>query len=125
MAAWMAEREPELWEGSEFVSVGRASISGKDLMAAWGREDAFANAVVEKAAGCLASAVGATINLLAPEAFVVGGGVATGNPAFVDLVREKTEPLVAPCFRGRYRIAMSELGEQVVTQGAAILAAQA
>ena len=124
LAAWMSEREPELWEGSELVSMGSASVPGKDLMAAWGREDEFAKVVVEKAAACLASAVSAAINLLAPEVFVVGGGVGSGNPGFVELVRKKTEPLVAPCFRGRYRIASSELGEQVVAQGAAILAAQ-
>jgi len=124
LTAWMAEREPEIWTTSELGSMGLDSIASKDLMAAWQREDAFAKVVVEKAAGCLAWAMSAAISLLAPEVFVVGGGVATGNPAFVDLVREKTEPLVAPCFRGRYRVAMSKLGEQVVTQGAAILAAQ-
>jgi len=69
--------------------------------------------------------VAAAISLVAPEVFVVGGGVGSGNPAFVNLLREKTEPLVASCFRGRYSIVSSDLGEQVVTQGAAILAAQA
>lgn len=125
LTAWMAEREPEIWKTSELGGTTRTPVAGKDLMAAWARGDTFAKITVEKAAECLASAVSTTINLLAPDVFVVGGGVGSGNPAFVDLLREKTEPLVAPCFRSRYRIAMSELGEQVVTQGAAILAAQA
>lgn len=124
LATWMAEREPGIWRTSELGRTTRNPVTGKDLMAAWARGDTFAKITVEKAAACLASAVSATISLLAPDVFVVGGGVGSGNPAFVDLLREKTEPLVAPCFRNRYRIASSELGEQVVTQGAAILAAQ-
>ena len=124
LAAWVSQREPKLWEGSDLNSTDSAFVPSEDLMAAWARKDAFATLTVEKAATCLASAVGAAINLLAPEVFVVGGGVATGNPSFVDLLREKTEPLVAPCFRGRCRIAPSKLKERVVAQGAAILAAQ-
>lgn len=125
LAAWLADREPQLFKSSELHSVGGGSIGGKDLMSAFSQGDAFATKVIERAASCLASAVAAAISLMAPEVFVVGGGVGSGNPAFVNLIREKTEPLVASCFRGQYSIVSSRLAEQVVTQGAAILAAQA
>ena len=121
LAAWMAEREPELWAASEW---GTGDVSSEDLMAGWLREDPFARTVVDRAAGCLAWAVAAAINLFAPDVFVVGGGVGSGNPAFVDLLREKAKPLVVPCFRGRGRIMSCELGESVVAQGAVVLASQ-
>ena len=124
LAAWLADREPQLFKASELHPAGGDSIVGRDLMRAFSQGDAFATKVIERAASCLASAVAAAISLVAPEVFVVGGGVGSGNPAFVNLLREKTEPLAASCFRGKYGIVSSHLGEQVVTQGAAILAAQ-
>ena len=47
-----------------------------------------------------------------------------GNQAFLTRVREKMHHLVVPYFRDTYTILPSALGEQVVSQGAAILAAQ-
>lgn len=124
LAAWLADREPQLLKASGLHPAGGDSIGGKDLMRASWQGDAFATKVIERAASCLASAVAGAISLVAPEVFIVGGGVGSGNPAFVNLLREKTEPLVASCFRGQYSIVSSQLGDQVVTQGAAILAAQ-
>lgn len=123
LAKWVAANEPGLLGATE-VQARAAGVSSEDLMAAWRAGDPFATHVIKKAAGCLASAVAATINLLAPNVFVIGGGVASGNPSFVDLVRERTAPLVAPCFRGNYEVLLSLLGDQVVTQGAAILASR-
>jgi glucokinase len=123
LAKWVAENERDLL-GATGPQVPATGITSEDLMAAWRAGDPFATHVIEKAAGCLASAGAATINLLAPNVFVIGGGFGSGNPAFVDLVRERTAPLVAPCFRGHYEMLSSLLGNQVVTQGAAILASQ-
>ena len=72
----------------------------------------------------LSMAVSSAINLLAPEVFVVGGGVGSGNPALLDLLSEYVADKVAPCFRDNYRLVPSALREQVITQGAALLAAQ-
>jgi len=54
----------------------------------------------------------------------VGGGVGSGNPDFLALVSRKTSERVVVYFRDRFRMVPSALGEQVVSQGAAILAAQ-
>jgi len=50
--------------------------------------------------------------------------VGSGNSDYVSLVEKKVSPLVVVYFRDRYRIVPCELGEDVVSQGAAILAAQ-
>jgi glucokinase len=123
LAAWVAENEPQLRAATE-LHPRSTGMTSERLMTAWRAGDPFARKVVETSAGCLASAVAATINLLAPNVFVIGGGVGSGNPAFVGLVRERTVPLVAPCFRDRYELRLSLLGDKVVTQGAAILASQ-
>lgn len=117
LAKWVTARQPE----QQALDPG---IPSEDLMEAWRTGEPFSREVIEKAAQCLASAVAATINLLAPNVFVIGGGVGSGNPDFIDLVSKKTLPLVAPCFRDTYEIRSCLLGAQVVTQGAAILASQ-
>jgi glucokinase len=126
LAAWMAEREPDAWRESglrpRFASADEAG--SKDLMQAWEAGDPFAASVIETSAGYLASAVSAAINLISPDVFVVGGGVGAGSERFLQLLRDKVRGQVVPCFRDQYRIVPSELREQAVTQGAAILAAQ-
>lgn len=126
LAAWLAPQEPDLWAAST-LREQRASaekIPSKELLEAWSAGDQFATAVVEAAAGYLATAMGAAINLLSPEVFIIGGGVGSGNEHFLALVTEKARDLVVVYFRDRYRVVPSKLREQVVTQGAAILAAQ-
>jgi len=126
LAAWVAEREPDAWRESalrpRFASAAEAG--SKDLMQAWEAGDPFAASVIEKSAGYLAFAVSAAINLISPDVFVVGGGVGTGSERFLQLLRDKVRGQVVPYFRDQYRIVPSELREQAVTQGAAILAAQ-
>lgn len=127
LAGWTAEREAELWASSRLASRGGdpAEASSEELFEAWERGDRFAGRVIERAADLLGLAAAAAINLIAPDVFIVGGGVADGAPRFVDLLREKTLPRVVAYFRERTKIVPSELKEQVVSQGAAILAAQA
>ena len=123
LAEWVANTDSPLWQGSRLAddcgSANRAS--SKEIIAAW---DEFAATVVGRAADCLSLAVSAAINLFAPEVFVVGGGVGSGNRPFLDLLSEHVADKVAPCFRDHYRLVPSAFGEQVITQGAALLAAQ-
>ena len=126
LAGWVADNDDHLWQGSPlaggFDSANQAS--SKEIMAAWEAGDEFAKTVVVRAADYLSMAVSAALNLLAPEVFVVGGGVGSGNRAFLDLLTEHVADKVAPCFRDHYRLVPSALREQVITQGAAVLAAQ-
>ncbi len=126
LAAWMARQDPRAWGQSALAKTTPSAdkVSSKDLLEAWESGDLFAQAVVEASANYLATAVAAAINLISPEVFVVGGGLGAGNQRFLALLREKARGRVVAYFRDRCQIVPSALREQVVTQGAAILAAQ-
>lgn len=100
------------------------TFTGKTLFDAWAAGDLFAAQVVHAAAGHLGFALGAMIQLINPDVVVLGGGVATGNAGFIDLIAAATETRVMPNLRGRARFTPTELREQVVCQGAALLARQ-
>ena len=119
LAAWLAEREPALWAESAFEG-DPESISSKEYFAS---EDRFSRVLIDASAEALATALGAAVNLTAADAVVIGGGVGSGNPSFVEKVRQKTLPRVVSYFRKPCRILPSGLGADVVTQGAALLAA--
>ena len=126
LAGYVAAGGPSLWKTSSLSSrhshADRAT--SKEVFEAWQARDKFASAVVETAATHLATAIAAAVNLLAPEVFVVGGGVGAGNERFLDLVARTARPRVVHYFREGFRLVPSLLKEQVVTQGAAILASQ-
>lgn len=126
LAAWIAEQDPGLWRAGSLAEAydSAEQVSSKQIMNRWDEGDLFAETVVDRAAGYLAQALAAAINLLSPEVVVVGGGVGTGNSAFLERVSEKVSPRVVSYFRERYRIVPTKLGKEVVSQGAAILAAQ-
>lgn len=120
------------WHGESMfaatVQRGEA-FGGRDLFAAWRADDAFAARVVDAAADCLGIGLGAVIQLLNPDVVVLGGGVATGNPAFLERIAAAVAERVMPNLRAvdgrlRTRFVTTELREQVVAQGAALLAMQ-
>ncbi len=126
LAGYLAEQGPALWKTSTLSGKhSRAErSSSKEILEAWHSGDKFASAVVETAAGHLATAVAAAVNLVAPDVFVVGGGVGAGDQEFLRLVERIARPRVVVYFRDAFRMVPSELREEVVTQGAAILASQ-
>lgn len=126
LAGWLSQQYPDLWARSDLKQVHSSAgeVSSKTLMENWGAGEPFSSEVIDRAAGYLGSALATVVNLLSPEVIVVGGGVGWGNQAFLARVGEKMRHLVVPYFRDTYNILPSALGEQVVSQGAAILAAQ-
>lgn len=95
-----------------------------EIFAAWRRGHAAASQLIEFCAGHLSRALASAMALLHPDRIVLGGGVASGNPDYVDLIRRLTQPLVVSYFRDSFDLRVAELGERVVSQGAALLAAQ-
>jgi glucokinase len=84
--------------------------------------DELATAVVKETALYLSMGVAAAINTLAPEAVVVGGGVAkAGRILFTPLRRFVSERLM-PVHRGCVRIVPARLRNRSVLMGAAVLA---
>jgi len=98
-------------------------ISGKAIMEGFRKGRAQESRIAEKAADYLGRALGAAINLMAPEEVVMGGGVMSHNRAFLDLVRSRTEPFIFPPFRNRLKgFSLSRAGQAVVCRGAALYA---
>ena len=121
----LAEEHAGKWGASVLSTLSASSNPPSEtIISAWEQEDEFAGSVIEYSIKHLAVALAATINLLVPERVVIGGGIGTSSPQLLDLLRKNTEPLVVPYFRNSYSIETSKLQESVVTQGAAILAAQ-
>ena len=121
----LANEHAREWKASTLsarASTGR--IASKHIVEAWASGDLFAGRVIEYSMERLARAVAAAVNLLVPERVVVGGGLGTSSPRLLELLRERTEPLVVHYFRRSFSIVPSGLRETVVTQGAAIFAAQ-
>lgn len=98
--------------------------STPEIFAAWRRGHSAACQLIEFCAGHLARALASVMALLHPDRIVLGGGVASGNPDYVDLIERLTQPLVVSYFRNSFDLRVAKLGEQVVSQGAALLAAQ-
>ena len=126
LAGWISEQDPEIWRCSDLSSKWSSAgeVSSREIIQCWETGDRFAARVVDRAAGYLAQALAIAINLFGPDVVIVGGGVGTGNHVFLDEVSKRVSPQVVSYFRDHYQIVRSPLGEQVVSQGAAILAAQ-
>lgn len=121
----LASQHPQHWQSSCLARADAPrQTTSKAIMRAWEDGDRFATRIVERAAAVLSSALASTINLLVPERIVIGGGVGSSSARLLDLLRCLTDPLVVPYFRDSYEIVPSALRESVVTQGAAVLAAQ-
>lgn len=97
----------------------------REVMEAWRTGDDLAARTVDVASNGLAHGLAAVISLFAPELIVIGGGLGAGNPDYLAIVERRTRPLITPYFRDHWRMAVSELGERVVAQGAAVLARHA
>lgn len=94
----------------------------REILDAWRAGDGLATRTVEIAANGLARGLAAVVSLFAPELIVIGGGLGAGNPDYLEQVERRTRPLITPYFRDHWRMTVSELGELVVAQGAAVLA---
>ncbi len=67
---------------------GGLEVSTRQVFAAWQAGDRVASEVIQDAAAAVARGLAAVCQLLDPQGLLLGGGVAAGNPAFVDLVRQ-------------------------------------
>ena len=121
----LARRWPEPWQSSALRrEAGPQGVSSVAVIRAWESGDEFATEVMHYWAKRLASALGAVINLLAPQQIVIGGGLGAATPRLLELIRQYSRQYVVPYFRDSWAIAASQLRESAVAQGAAILARQ-
>jgi glucokinase len=99
---------------------GGAYASTEEIFSAWNSGDPFASAVVHEAASHIATGIASAMALLHPTAFVLGGGVAVGNPRFVALIDRLARERTVSYFRHNLNVCSSELNELAVVQGAAL-----
>jgi glucokinase len=96
----------------------------RHLAAALAKGDGLAQRILQETAQHLAFALSHVIHLLHPEVLVIGGGLSLLGEALRSAVEKALDPMIMDALRGRYRIALSSLGEDVVPIGALLLVAQ-
>ncbi len=100
-------------------------VTGKLVADAARDGNALAADILQSAWQALGWAIAQVITITAPEAVVIGGGVALLGEEMLRPVREQVARYVFPPFLDRYRFVPAELGEEMVVYGALALAAEA
>ncbi|RMG39244.1 MAG: ROK family protein [Planctomycetota bacterium] len=82
--------------------------------------DEVVERIVIDAAETIGRALAGVVHLLAPDAIVLGGGLVEAMPRlFVKTVQAAVDRHVLKTFRGTYRVACAELGDDATVRGAA------
>ena len=113
-------RAPNLLEecGTDISAVKSGALA---RAIAAGDEDI--RAIVERAATWLGRGVAATVNLLAPEMIVLGGGMVEAmEDLFVTEVTRSANEAVMPTFRDTFEVVAAELQDDATVLGAAAYA---
>lgn len=84
--------------------------------------DALALATYDYMAECLACAFASVTYVIQPQAFIVGGGVASAGAVLFDPLRRHLRERLSPVFAERVEIKLAELGNDAGVIGAATLA---
>jgi glucokinase len=125
-ARTLATDHPGDWKGNPTSQrvIHDKEFTAKDLFEAYAQNDLFASVMLRVAATFTAQALASTIQIVNPDVIVFGGGVGMASTRYVGLIRDMSAPFVMPSLRGRCVFVQSQLGENVVAQGAALLARQ-
>ncbi len=103
-----------------------AKIRSRSLAESIRKGDKVVECIVRRAASFIGLAVANSVNLLAPDLVVLGGGLIEAMPKlFLDEVRTAATDEVMDAFRGTFKVVTAELGDNAAITGAAALAAQA
>jgi glucokinase len=85
--------------------------------------DAVIEDIVRRAARWLGKGIASAMNLLAPDAVLLGGGLVKAMPSiFIEEVVAGIDPVLFRMYRKRYRLAIAQLGDDAVCVGAAACA---
>ncbi len=103
-----------------------AKIRSRSLADSIKAGDKVVESIVRRAASFIGLAVANTVNLLAPDLVVLGGGLIEAMPKlFMDEVRTAAQDQVMDAFRTTFKVVTAELGDNAAITGAAALAALA
>lgn len=106
---------------AELADQEGVSVSAKHVFEAVRLGDKAADAIFDKAVHFLGIGLANTIHSYNPERIVIGGGVSNVGDLLFDALRNKTEELLMPPYRGTCDIVPAELGNDVGVLGAAAL----
>ncbi|MCC6145130.1 MAG: ROK family protein, partial [Candidatus Hydrogenedentes bacterium] len=109
----------------EMTSGDRTRITCAMLGPAAQKGDPVAQGELARVGETIGIALANVVTLFHPERIAVGGGVALIGEPLLDPIRRSVNSHVFGPFRGRCQIVACELGEQVVTAGALLLAGAA
>ena len=87
--------------------------------------DLLALAAVDETSRWIAQALGTMINLLVPEACIIGGGVAAAGSTLLEPIRRQLPDFTWPTLLSRTDVVLAELGNDAGLIGAASLAFEA
>ena len=99
-------------------------VTPHDVFNAGTRGDALSIEVFRIAGTYLGIALGALVNVLNPEAIVIGGGVSAGWDLFIEPLRAELLKRAFPHPGERVKLMRSELGDDAGILGAAFLASE-
>ena len=105
----------------ELAELKPEAISLKHIFQAAKENDPLAIELIDKAATQLGIRVAYLVNLLNPEAVVIGGGLEQAGERFLNVVRTTVNAWAFEEMSSRVRITYSTLGENAVSLGAASL----
>jgi glucokinase len=105
------------------VSKKEVRLKGSQLRDAWDEGDELARRAIVRSARAVGIAIANVWNILSPDVFVLGGGVATDvGDAYLEEVRKWADAFAFTQDLGRLRVAPAGLGDDAGLLGAALYA---
>lgn len=123
----MVKRAKEsISQGAKSSLIKKISSSGdlalSDIFKEAKAEDLLAKSIIKEAAGSLSVKIAFLINLLNPEAVVIGGGIEAAGTSFLDFCLRDIKKLAFSEMRKSCKVSLSGLGQDATSLGAAMLA---
>ncbi len=108
-------------ELSEALNGDPENLTIKKMFAAAKKGDEISLGVIEKTARILGAGLSGVINLINPEALIIGGGIIEGGAGFMEIVAEEIRQRAFDSATENLRILKAELGNDAGFIGAGIL----
>jgi glucokinase len=102
-------------------TAGRDGVTPASVSQAAAEGDALAKEVLDETGFYIGVGVANLINMLNPERFVIGGGIAQAGDLLLDPVRRTVESRAVPLQRRRAEIVPALLGDNAGVMGAGVL----
>jgi len=123
----MMERTAEKYKANpsdilkEIISDNVANLNIKRIFSAAKKNDPLALEVIEETARILGAGLAGVVNLLNPEAVVLGGGIVEGGAGFIEVVTEEIRRRAFQSATENLRVLKAELGNDAGFIGAGLL----